>query len=63
MLGSGLSAQPQVCPLHLDSQGSQLSLYQQGAGGHKKKMAMRTWAQRAMATMTTMKRRKKRRPT
>lgn len=64
-LGSGLSAQPQVCPLHLDSQGSQLSLHQQGAGGHKKKMATRTWGPRATATMTmtTTKRRKKRRPT
>lgn len=61
MLGSGLSAQPRVCPLHLDSQGSQLSLHQQGAGGPKKKMTTWTWGPRATATMTTTKRRKKRR--
>lgn len=63
MLGSGLSAQPRVCSLRLDSRGSQMSLHHQGAGRHKKKMAMWTWGQRAMATKMTMKRRKKRRPT
>lgn len=62
MLGSVLRAQPRVCPLHLSGQGLLMSLRHQGVAGHKK-MVMRTRSQRATATMMTMMKRKRRRPT